>query len=564
MKYIHVYALFLMFVFCSSCGQNQTNVPKDNIRSEIKDIGPNIMVRNIKEGRNGTILIAGPNNSLFGDVFRYDPRGTVGKSFTNLTSKIGQHRFWDVLEDSKGNLWFATNDSGVFVFNDRVSDGQAALRHFTTSDGLADNRVMSVYEDKAGIVWFGTGNGLSRYDPARRSDALRTGGKSFRNFKNPNPSHDYSGINLNNDITTILEDKTGKLWVGTRGAAFVYDGKTFTTLTHKGEPFIGVWGIIEDRKGNIWLSGFNGFKVSQTGGLWRYDGSTFAKVSERGAYAIIEDKKGNIWTTGPVNPANSTVQALSRYDAKSLYSKKPTVTEIKSGNAFLGLLEANDGSIWFGDATGVYRYDGTTITDFYNKEGQKKYIIDTRQSVVIWKGSWLLGDWEGTKFLGDGSHIGDVDLLKGELSIDNRHLVGGAVEVDMNTIENFVDQRSLNQLPPFFDFKKFPVSTFTITKVETANNGSTKVPNDGSIRVIDGNIKVTGNLTIEGITKAVTFPAKMHFKDGMDGTVVLNGALTIDRTDWGIDYGSVKLTDQSVDGAISDDVKFLIKIVAKK
>lgn len=38
MKYIHVYALFLMSVFYTSCGQNQTNVPEDNIKSETKDI----------------------------------------------------------------------------------------------------------------------------------------------------------------------------------------------------------------------------------------------------------------------------------------------------------------------------------------------------------------------------------------------------------------------------------------------------------------------------------------------------------------------------------------------
>ncbi|MES2794683.1 MAG: YceI family protein [Bacteroidota bacterium] len=247
-----------------------------------------------------------------------------------------------------------------------------------------------------------------------------------------------------------------------------------------------------------------------------------------------------------------------------MYSNKPTVTEIMSGNAFFGLLEANDGSIWFGDATGAYRYDGKTITDFYNKEGQKKYIIDSKQSVVIWKGSMLLGGWEGSKFLGDGSHIGDVDILKGELLIDNRNLVGGAVEVDMNTIENFVDQRSLNQLPSFFDVKKFSVSTFAITKVDTGNDGNTKVPNDGSIRVNDGNIKVTGNLTIEGITKAVTFPAKMYFKDGMDGTVEMNGTLIIDRTDWGINYASEKHFDKSGEGTISDDVKLFIKIVAKK
>ena len=77
-------------------------------------------------------------------------------------------------------------------------------------------------------------------------------------------------------------------------------------------------------------------------------------------------------------------------------------------------------------------------------------------------------------------------------------------------------------------------------------------------------IKVTGNLTMEGITKAVTFPANMLFKDGMDGTVLMNGTLVIDRTDWGIDYASEKHFDKSGDGTISDNVKFFIKIVAKK
>jgi len=53
-----------------------------------------------------------------------------------------------------------------------------------------------------------------------------------------------------------------------------------------------------------------------------------------------------------------------------LYNKIPTVTEIKSGGpgAFLAIMEANDGSIWFGAANGVYRYDGKTITDFKSKE----------------------------------------------------------------------------------------------------------------------------------------------------------------------------------------------------
>ena len=270
MKYVHVYALFLMFVFHTSCGQNQTNVPKDNIYSEPKDIvtsyGPHLMVRNIKQDRNGNILIAGSNTSVFGDVFRYD-----GKSFTNLTSKLGSHRFWDILEDRRGNLWFASLDSGVYYYNGK------SFQHFTTTEGLANNAVMCIYEDKAGIIWFGTGGGVSRYD-----------GKSFRNFTTK------EGLS-NNDLTKIIEDKTGKFWIGTRGYLSVYNGKSFTTITNKdGKAFKNVWGIIEDRKGNIWFGDVDG--------LWRYDGRTFTKVSQRGAYGIIEDKKGNIWTTGSVNP----------------------------------------------------------------------------------------------------------------------------------------------------------------------------------------------------------------------------------------------------------------------
>jgi len=345
MKYAHVYALFLVFVFHTSCGQNQTNAPQDNIKTEIKDTVtsqvPNSMVRNIKQDRNGNILIAS-----YKGVFRYD-----GKSFTNITSTISSPSFWDVLEDRKGNLWFATRDSGVYYYNCKSHPvGRAGFQHFTTREGLASNTVFHIYEDRAGNIWFGTLGGVSRYDR-----------KSFRNFTTK------EGFS-NNYVNTIIEDKTGKLWIGTRGETFVYDGETFTTLTHNGEAFNNVWSIIEDKKGNIWLG---------NNGLWRYDGISFTKVTGRGASIIIEDKKGNIWTTGSVNPLGGNVWALSRYDQKSLYNKKPTVTEImsiKGTGALCGILEANDGSIWFGalgPQSGVYRYDGKTITDFTNREGHQ-------------------------------------------------------------------------------------------------------------------------------------------------------------------------------------------------
>lgn len=338
MKYAHIYTLFLVFVYHTSYGQIPTNVPQqDNIskglytESQLKEIEasnvPMSMVRHIKKARNGDILIA----SYLG-VFRYD-----GTSFTNLTSKIISPRvssFWDVLEDRKGNLWFASKDSGVYYY-----DGKS-FQHFTTKDGLASNMALHIYEDKTGNIWFGS----SLYN-----------GKSFRNLttKDGFPS---------DRIRLLLEDKTGKLWFCAQGDdMFVFDGTTFTVFKNKdGKAFNNVWSVIEDRKGNIWLSDVDG--------LYRYDGTTFTKVSQRGAYTIIEDKKGNIWTTGAAAVGNDW--ALSRYDAKSLYSKNPAVTEIKSQSAMLlDILEDDKGNIWFGSGGGVYRYDGKTITDFKRKEG---------------------------------------------------------------------------------------------------------------------------------------------------------------------------------------------------
>ena len=330
-KYFPVYTLFLMLVFHTSCGQNQTLGKKIIITSETKgeitSHGPRRIVRAVLQDRKGNIWMAS-----WEGIIRYD-----GKSFTNITTKVSSARFFSVLEDRKENFWFGSIGSGVYYYNGK------SFQNFTTKEGLLNNGVTTIYEDKKGNIWFGTGGGLSRYD-----------GESFRNFTTK------EGLS-NNDVNTIIEDKTGKLWIGTRGDACTYDGKTFTTLTNKnGKAFKGIWCIIEDKNGNI-LFGDND-------GLWRYDGNTFTNLSRRSAGSIIEDKKGNIWTTGEVIPYGE-VWAVSRYDHNSLYNEKPTVTEIKSGGpAFFGILEANDGSIWFGTGDGVVRYDGITFNDFKDKK----------------------------------------------------------------------------------------------------------------------------------------------------------------------------------------------------
>jgi ligand-binding sensor domain-containing protein len=324
-RYIKLFASFLLLVFCSFCSaQNKTELPIGNTKYETQEVitsyGPATSVRTILQDGKGNIWLASNEG-----IIRYD-----GKSFTTITDKLSSNRFFSAIEDKKGNFWFGTYGSGVYYY-----DGKS-FQHFTTKEGLVSNLVFEIYEDKTGNIWFGTRGGVSRYD-----------GTSFRNFTTKEGLPD-------NGINSIIEDQAGKFWFGTEGGAYVYDGRTFTSFKNKdGMAFSYVWSIIEDRKGSIWLSGGDG--------LWRYDGSMFTNFHKNSGLFVYEDKKRNIWNGASKGDGKF---ALSRYSSESLSDKKPTVIEITQSLNLFRILEANDGSIWFGTELGVYRYDGNTITDF--------------------------------------------------------------------------------------------------------------------------------------------------------------------------------------------------------
>jgi len=193
-----------------------------------------------------------------------------------------------------------------------------------------------------------------------------------------------------------------------------------------------------------------------------------------------------------------------------------------------------------GPVTGQIKNNASASSISLHVGDEKYVVIDTKESVVTWKGSNSFGP-----------HRGYVYISKGELMIENGQLMGGVVEVEMSTIED-ESHRSDNNLikhlkdSDFFDVKKFPFSTIAISSV-------------ASINVEDK--EITGNLTIKGITHPVTFPVKMEMKDGI---VKSSGKLVIDRTLWDVRYKSGKLFDNLKDQAIADSIEFNIKIVAKK
>jgi polyisoprenoid-binding protein YceI len=173
--------------------------------------------------------------------------------------------------------------------------------------------------------------------------------------------------------------------------------------------------------------------------------------------------------------------------------------------------------------------------------GDAKYVaIDTNLSVITWKGANSFG-----------THTGYVRISKGRLMMEDGQLVGGTVEVDMTTIEdeNHDSDNGLIQHlkdPDFFNVAKFPVAAIVITKV-APKNAEEKA--------------ITGNLTIKSMTHPVSFPARIEVKDGL---VTATGKLVIDRTRWGVHYGSGKLFDNFKNEIISDDIEFNVKLVGRQ
>jgi ligand-binding sensor domain-containing protein len=357
-KSMHIGAL-VMLTLSTFC-EGQVGQPKETT-DQTNEVStshvPKTITRKFIQDSKGNTWVA-----AFDGIFRYDPKPAAGQSFTNITSKVSSARFFDLLEDQKGNFWFSTTGSGVYYYDPSRADGKT-FQNFTTKDGLASDQVLAIYEDKVGNIWFGTGDGVSRYDPAWQSDSLKAKGTSFTNYK---MNEGLSGIDpYDNGVNSIVEDNTGKLWFGTRGNTFTFDGKKFTVVTQNAEPFLNVRKIIKDTKGNIWLA-------SAEDGLWRYNGNTFTNFSQQPAGYVYEDKKGNIWTASQPPYNGSDKWALSRFDAQTLSNQKPTVTDVMSEyedykNLIFGISEASDGSIWFGTLSGVYRYDGKAITVLKNE-----------------------------------------------------------------------------------------------------------------------------------------------------------------------------------------------------
>ena len=235
------YLFIFLLIFANSCKrtssyETNTVVNTDTLFDAIgivmnaDSIKPPIA---IKAKRGKTINLGSPNvkpiesNNVAMAGFSYMQNYTTSNG---LALDVITDEEKSALCDKNGNLWFGTGGGGVSRY-----DGKS-FTNFSSANGLIDNVIRSIVEDRHCNIWFGTSNGVSCYNGIR-----------FTNFSKAN------GL-ISNVVKSITEDKNGNLWFCTDIGISRYDGNRFTNFTTKqGLPGNIVFSSKEDKEGNLWF-----------------------------------------------------------------------------------------------------------------------------------------------------------------------------------------------------------------------------------------------------------------------------------------------------------------------
>ncbi|MCF2497679.1 hybrid sensor histidine kinase/response regulator [Dyadobacter chenhuakuii] len=156
----------------------------------------------------------------------------------------------NIFKDRQGGIWLGTWNGGLDFFDPKT--GQIThYQHDPANDAsISSDIVTKVFEDRQGRIWVGTFQGLNLFDPQT---------KGFRRF---HAQYDNPNALSNNKIQTIQQSRDGSLWIGTLGGGlnqFDPENNRFTSFTEKqGLASNVIYGILEDKKGHLWLSTNNG------------------------------------------------------------------------------------------------------------------------------------------------------------------------------------------------------------------------------------------------------------------------------------------------------------------
>ena len=269
------------------------------------------------------------------------------KTYPGLTSNHIQ----TIFIDSKKNIWAGSWDNGIYI----LKDGTKKITNINikNSNGeLLSNAILSITEDKEGLIWIGTFyTGVYTFNP-------KTNVLTHHNSK----EFVKHGINTS-DVRKILVDNDGSVWLGTTTGLFNVNNKEralsirsfvkpMAESNNNQRSSTHILSLYESTDNYIWIG-------TRGAGLCRYDKkknefkwfNKFCGLKEENVASIIEDKKGNIWVSG-----NS---GITKLDTKTNEVVNYTTNDglLSDDFNFNAALRDEEGKLYFGNYKGV---------DFFN------------------------------------------------------------------------------------------------------------------------------------------------------------------------------------------------------
>jgi ligand-binding sensor domain-containing protein/signal transduction histidine kinase/AraC-like DNA-binding protein len=242
-------------------------------------------VLDIRGDKNGALWIG----TWGGGLNVMDKASGTFRKFTHVEgdpNSISSNYVQKTLEDSHGNFWVATYYGGLNLFDRKTRRFRRIKHDPDKKSGVFGENIVSLHEDINGDIWMGTDDGgLNRYQIST---------KRFLHY--------FRDEERMPDLRVLFTDRKGRLWVGHRGL-YLFDRKQnrFALFRNKaGLSTDFIKSILEDRRGNLWISTSNGLtKINpETGAFKKYSVSDGLQGQEFEANAALLSSKGEMYFGG--------------------------------------------------------------------------------------------------------------------------------------------------------------------------------------------------------------------------------------------------------------------------
>ncbi len=320
---------------------------------------------------NSGHIWAGAAGGLFKRTFK-------GRSYIDVV----QNRYLNingVFKDTQGLIWLMTDD-GLQYLRPWWNSPRLRVIRSRNSDpsSLSSNDILTMFEDRAGIIWIGTnGYGINKFDKNR--------------IKFDTYTVSRTGIS-NNTIRSVMEDQYGILWIGTVEGLNKYkegaeQASTIGTLAGK-----GIYALFEDNKNRVWVG-------TVSDGLYVFDNSSpslgarfqqrFTSSSTKGLMSnsirvVYQDKSGTIWVgtdKGGISKYNESTNSFKAFVHDT------NVPSSLSNDRVRGIYEDSKGILWISTyGGGLNKFDSKNeIFSAYKTDVNDKYSISTNRVYPVYE-----------------------------------------------------------------------------------------------------------------------------------------------------------------------------------